>query len=199
MNKNTHLFMIFLMIVIISLTQTVYATEWWGKAHGFLEGASDSVAAGAMTTLEPLVEMIKFVGNLIFVAVTIILGIKYIWGSVESKASVKDSLITLIVAAVVFYGWSSISALFSNGNRLNFVTGDWKDTAITIYSTVIYVANFLAVGGIIYIGIRYLMAGAEGRSQLKAKGVPIVLGIIMVYATITFLNFILAGFNDVIK
>ena len=50
----------------------------------------------------------------------------------------------------------------------------------------------------IYIGIKYLMAGAEGKSQLKAKGVPIVLGIVMVYATITFLNFILAGFNDVI-
>ncbi len=208
---------VFLLVVILLSSNVTYAryddaftegkqtnnitgpsTEWWGQAHNFLNGASSSVGKEAIDALSPLVEMIKFVGNLIFVAVTIILGVKYIWGGVESKASVKDSLVTLIVAAVVFYGWSSISALFTNGNRLNFVTGDWKGTALTIYSTVLYIANFLAIGGIIYIGIKYLMAGAEGKSQLKAKGVPIVLGIVMVYATITFLNFILAGFNDVI-
>lgn len=199
MDIKKHVFTALVVIIIFAFSQNVYATDWWNEAHGFLEDADGSVGEAAIASLEPLVEMIKFVGNIIFVAVTIILGVKYIWGSVESKASVKDSLVTLIVAAVVFYGWSSISALFSTGNKLNFVTGDWQGTALSIYSTILYVANFLAVGGIIYIGIKYLMAGAEGKSQLKAKGVPIVLGIVMVYATITFLNFILAGFNEIIQ
>lgn len=200
MNKKTKKMLAVAMLFVIALfgLNVIYATDWWGSAHGFLSGASDSVGKEAITALNPLIEMIKFVGNMVFVAVTVILGVKYIWGGVDSKASVKDSLVTLIVAAVVFYGWTSISALFSNGNSLNFVTGDWKGTALTIYSTVLYICNFLAIGGIIYIGVKYMLAGAEGKSQLKAKGVPVVLGIIMVYATITFLNFILAGFNDVI-
>lgn len=163
---------------------------WWGQAHNFWGGATSDIATDAMTALDPIVQLVKTVGNMIFVAVTVILGIKYIWGGVDSKASVKDSLTTLVVAALVFYGWNTISALFMNGNNLSFITGSATDTASRIYSTVLYIANFLAVGGIVYIGMRYMMAGAEGRAQLKAKGVPIVLGIIMVYATITFLNLI---------
>lgn len=190
MNKKSYILIILLLVIMFTVTQSVYATEWWSDAHSFWNGGTSSVATTALQSLNPLITLIKTVGNMIFVAVTVILGVKYIWGGVESKASVKDSLITLVVAALVFYGWNTISALFMTGNRLSFISGDATTTAKTIYSTILYVANFLAVGGIVYIGVRYMMAGAEGKSQLKAKGVPIVLGIIMVYATITFLNLI---------
>lgn len=164
--------------------------DWWQQANSFWNGQQSDVAKEAMGALSGLVGLIKAVGNMIFVAVTVVLGVKYIWGSVESKASVKDSLLTLVIAALVFYGWNTISALFMSGNNLSFITGNAQSTALNIYSVVLYVCNFLAVGGIVYIGVRYMMAGAEGRSQLKAKSVPVVLGIIMVYATITFLNLI---------
>lgn len=181
-----------------SSQSTGTSTNWWGQANSFWNGQTSDVAIEAVASMDDLVDLIKFVGNLIFVVVTVVLGVKYIWGGVESKASVKDSLMTLIVAALVFYGWNTISALFMNsGGNLNFVSSNAMTTATKIYSTVLYVANFLAVGGIVYIGIKYMMAGAEGKSQLKAKGVPIVLGIIMVYATITFLNLIV-GLKDVI-
>lgn len=163
---------------------------WWGQAQDFWNGASSNVANDAIKSLDGLVNVIKVIGNMVFVAVTVILGVKYIWGGVDSKASVKDSLITLVVAALVFYGWNTISALFISGNNLVFLKGNAEATALSIYSTILYVCNFLAVGGVIYIGIKYLMAGAEGKSQLKVQAVPVVLGIIMVYATLTFLNFI---------
>ena len=60
-------------------------------------------------------------------------------------------------------------------------------------------ANFLAIGGLVYIGVRYMLAGAEGKAELKAKGVPIVLGIVMVYATFTFLSFIINSSLSFIK
>lgn len=199
MKKTIKIFTFALLLVIsINLVMTsVEATEWWGQASSFLSGyQGENTAIGNSTLgdiigfLDPLVTLVKTVGNMIFVAVTVILGVKYIWGGVESKASVKDSLMTLVVAALVFYGWNTISGLFMSGDNLSFVQGTFESTAQSIYSIVIYVANFLAVGGIIYIGIRYMMAGAEGKAQLKAKSVPVVLGIIMVYATITFLNLI---------
>ena len=190
MNKRVYILAILLFVMMIIFSQSVYATEWWGQANKFWNGQQSDVAKDALKNLNPLISLVKVVGNMIFVAVTVILGVKYIWGGVESKADVKDSLITLVVAALVFYGWNTISALFMTGNRLSFISGDATITATTIYSTILYVCNFLAVGGIVYIGVRYMMAGAEGKSQLKAKGVPIVLGLIMVYATITFLNFI---------
>ena len=192
-----------IMIVIVVMfcsIQTVFATSdnsWWGQANNFLSGFKGGNTQIGNTTVEkivvfldPIVNLVRVVGNMIFVAVTVILGVKYIWGGVESKASVKDSLVTLVVAALVFYGWNTLSALLMNGNNLSFIGGTAETTARTIYSYVIYIANFLAVGGLVYIGARYMMAGAEGRAQLKTKGVPVVLGIIMVYATITFLNLI---------
>ena len=194
-----------IMIVIVVMfcsIQTVFATSdnnWWGHANNFLSGFKGQNTQIGNTNvkikniikfLDPIVNLVRVVGNMIFVAVTVILGVKYIWGGVESKASVKDSLVTLVVAALVFYGWNTLSALLMNGNNLSFIGGTAETTARTIYSYVIYIANFLAVGGLVYIGARYMMTGAEGRAQLKTKGVPVVLGIIMVYATITFLNLI---------
>lgn len=166
-------------------------TAWWGQANSFLSGYGGT---GEVTKyfegLTSLVTLIKTVGNMIFFAVTVVLGVKYIWGGVESKSSVKESLTTLIVAALVFYGWNTITALFKTGEQLSFVSGSAEGTASNIYSTVLYIANFFAVGGIVYIGVRYMMAGAEGRAELKTKGVPIVLGLVMVYSTLTFLQLI---------
>ena len=199
MKKTINIFVFALIFVVaISMIMTnVEATDWWGQASSFLSGykgeetqIGNSTVGSIISWLDPLVTLVRTVGNMIFVAITVILGVKYIWGGVESKASVKDSLMTLIVAALVFYGWNTISGFFMSGNNLSFIQGSFEGTAKSIYSIVIYVANFLAVGGIVYIGIRYMMAGAEGKSQIKAKGVPVVLGIIMVYATITFLNLI---------
>lgn len=148
-------------------------------------------AASTNEALTKLIDLVKVVGNMIFVGVTVILGVKYIWGGVDAKASVKDSLVTLVIAALFFYGYSTISNLFMTGNNLSFInTGSYETTAKGIYSVILYICNFLAVGGLVYIGVRYMMAGAEGKAALKARGVPIVLGIVMVYATITFLNLI---------
>lgn len=163
-------------------------TDWWKTAHGFWNGQQSDVANDALDTLEPLIKLIKFVGNMIFVGVTVVLGVKYIWGSVESKSEVKESLTTLIIAALFFYSWDTISSLLKTGDRLHFIRSTAESSAQNVYSIILYICNFLAVGGVVYIGVRYMMAGAEGRSQLKAKGVPIVLGLIMVYATVTFLN-----------
>lgn len=198
---NKKIMIIFLVLLAFFSLNQVFAADgdWWKNAYDFLSGykgentqIGNSTVGRIIGFLAPLANMVKLVGNMVFFAVTVILGVKYIWGGVESKASVKDSLITLVVAALVFYGWSTISGLVVTGNNLVFIQDEVSITAKAIYSTVLYVCNFLAVGGLVYIGARYMLAGAEGKANLKARGVPIVLGIIMVYATLTFLNFIVA-------
>lgn len=186
---------IMLLITLILFTTTMVFAEneeetytWWSKAYSFFNGNYTEANVEALSNIQ---EMIKFIGNMIFVIATVILGIKYIWGSVESKASVKESLITLIVAAMFFYTYSMIDNLFTGDKGILKFSESYKTTAITIYSTILYICNFFAIGGIVYVGIKYMMAGAEGRAELKTKSLPMVLGIIMVYATITFLNFAL--------
>lgn len=194
MNKKIYVLLLIGIVLTFSVS-TVYGANWWEQAGSFLGGydgenttIGNTNVGSIIGFLDPIVNLVKFVGNIVFVLVTVILGIKYIWGGVESKASVKDSLITLVVAALVFYGWDTISVLIHPDNFI--VSNSIENTARTVYSTILYICNFLAVGGIVYIGVRYMMAGAEGRASLKAKGVPVMLGIVMVFATISFLNFI---------
>lgn len=165
--------------------------SWWTDAYNFFNGSTAGSSIISVDALSNLENILLVVGNMIFFVVTVVLGVKYIWGSVDSKASVKESLITLIIAAIFFYGYSTIKTLFVGSS---LVKSDFNSSAKVIYNIVMYICNYLAIGGIIYVGIRYMMTGAAGKAELKTKSVPIILGIIMVYATLTFLTFIVNAF-----
>lgn len=170
---------------------------WWKCAWQFLDAGSIStnqlVTGEVNSALTSIKDLIFDVGNVIFILVTAFLGVKYIWGGVDSKFSVKNSLMTLVVAAIVFYGWDAVTNVLNVKGLFTGTeaSGDHMSMVNMIYNTVMYIINFAAVGGIIYIGIKYMMAGAEGKSELKLKGIPVVMGIIMVYGTINLINFIL--------
>lgn len=170
---------------------------WWGCAWKFLNNGSSSEhqfgGNGVDTALSSIKSLIFDVGNVIFILVTAFLGVKYIWGGVDSKFSVKNSLMTLIVAAIVFYGWDAVTNILDVQSLLTGTdaAGNHMSMVNRIYNTIMYIINIGAVGGIIYIGIKYMMAGAEGKSELKLKGIPVVMGIIMVYGTINLITFIL--------
>lgn len=170
---------------------------WWNCAWGFLNKGQNSEhqfgGDGVDDALAGIRSMIFDVGNVIFILVTAFLGVKYIWGGVDSKFSVKNSLMTLVVAAIVFYGWNAVTDILDIQGLL---TGNTSASGVDgfvgkVYNTIMYIINFAAVGGIIYIGIRYMMAGADGKAEMKLKGIPIIMGIIMVYGTVNLINFIL--------
>jgi len=169
--KRTVLCIMTLIIALACQNEILaFSSDVWAPAQGFLQT----------------------IGNMIFVGATTVLGVKYIWGGAEGEASVKESLLTLIVAAIFFYSWSTIRAiLITPTNNLVFMGATAEATALNIYSTLLYFLNFMAVGGIVYVGVKYMMAGAEARASLKTKSVPIVLGIILTYSAVTFLNLVL--------
>lgn len=143
--------------------------------------------------LGALQNLVFDIGNIIFLIVTAFLGVKYIWGGVDSKYSVKNSLVTLVVAAIVFYGWNAVTDILNVKELLTGSTSatGYQNFATTIYNTIMYIVNVAAIGGIIYIGIKYMMAGADGKAEMKLKLIPVIMGIILVYGTLNFINVIL--------
>ena len=166
--------------------------NFWENAFDWFKGAQSSGGMGTVTDgfMKGATNIIKMVGNMIFIVVTSILGVKYIWGSADAKYSVKNSLFSLVIAAVMFYGWDSISNIIQTVTN-STVGNNIESTAKTIYTYILYFVNIAAIGGIVFLGVKYLLASAEGKSQLKMNMGPAFLGIIMVYATISFLNTIL--------
>lgn len=122
-----------------------------------------------------LVDGIFQIGNLIFVCVTIILGIKYAFSSITEKADVKESLIPLSIGAIFFYLAQSVYNFtsdmfegFSNATSLDTITNK-------IYSGVKLVANVGAIIAIVIMGLKYMFTAADERAGLKQRMVPLVI------------------------
>jgi len=170
------------------------ATSWFGEAKG-----SYTLPEQVNDIIDVFSDMINIVGTTIIVIATIVLGIKYMIGTVDSKTSAKEGLITLLVACVFFFGWTSISnLLFPNNNFIFTSSSDisYEQMVGRIFSTFTYIAQFVAVGVIIFIGIKYIFAGADGRSELKGKSIYFIIGIILVFATTNVLSFISKIINE---
>lgn len=122
-----------------------------------------------------LIDGVFQIGNLIFVCVTIILGIKYAFSSVSEKADVKESLIPLSIGAVFFYLAQSVYNFtsemfdgFSKATSLNTITDK-------IYSSVRLIANVGAIIAIVIMGLKYMFTAADERAELKQRMVPLVI------------------------
>ncbi len=171
------------------------SASWWGKANTFFNNKG---AVIVIDPLKPLINLVKVIGNAVIIIVTIFLGIKYMFGSVDGKVDVKEGLFTLFVAMLFFYAGQAVYEIFVSGGKLVFIGATEGATVFNIYSTVIYIAKFLAIGAIIYVGIKYLASGAEGKAELKGKGVPFFIGIIMAFGTLSFLTVLQSVIADIL-
>lgn len=173
------------------------ATDWFSKVD-----KDEELGTGVKEVVNTFSNMISVVGTTVFVIVTIFLGIKYMYGSVEAKASVKESLTTLLVACIFFFGWNSIrNLLFPNNNFIFIESTDtsYEQMVGRIFAFATYIAQFLAIIGIVYVGVRYIFAGAEGKATLKGKSTTFLIGIILTFCATSFLSLISDIVNDSIN
>lgn len=212
MKKNIKL-ICFILVIISALNVVIFPgiyADWWGDSNSWYEGEGfdsgikpsditniDTIAPQAKEVINTFSNMVNVVGTTVIVLVTIFLGIKYMFGSFEAKGDVKESLLNLIVACIFFFGWSSIWNLLFSGGQFVFSKGATSYTSVVarIFNTLTNIANFLAVGAVIYIGVRYIFSGAQGKADLKGKSGQFIIGIILAFCSVGFLNYI----SDLIK
>ena len=181
--------------------------DFWGEASHWMGTAkessyTDTTKSTTKEIIDSFENMINVVGTTAIVIATIVLGFKYMIGSVESKTSANESMITLLVACVFFFGWANIRSLLMPSNQLVFIDNDdssYLNFVARIFTSFKYVANIASIGLIAYIGIRYIFAGIDGRTELKEKSVYIIVGIILVFATSTVLGFVSDAINETVN
>ena len=144
------------------------------------------------------IDAIFQLGNLVFICVTIALGIKYSFSSIEGKADVKEGLIPLSIGAVFFYlaqtvyNFSkNILDVFAGINSINSVINE-------VFSTVSVVANTCAIIAIVIMGLKYMLTSADERAQLKQRMVPLVIGLALIYASTQILGLIVSIADSII-
>jgi type IV secretory pathway VirB2 component (pilin) len=98
-------------------------------------------------------------------------------------------LVLMVVASNAVFGFNN----FSTSNMQNFGTESIgsADTAVKkIWGTVSLILQVLAVAAIVFAGVRYMFASADGKADIKKQTVGLVVGAVLVFGASMIVNFI---------
>lgn len=113
MKKRKKIWLIFLMLMLI-ITNISNAFS-----VGDLSGTTDSdyinnVSEEVEIFGNKLITVVSTIGSVLSVIVIIVLGIKYMLGSVEEKATYKKTLVPFLVGAIFIFAASTIASIIYN-------------------------------------------------------------------------------------
>lgn len=176
-----------------SETETFWksAGDWFNDVQEEGEG---NVSEKSIEIVNQFMDIVNYVGTTLIIIATMFLGVKYMFGSVEGKSEVKESLMTLLVACVFFFGWQYIRDIIligTGGTQLFLVSNDdasYKNLFGSLLGVVIMIVKVAAIVGVIYVGVRYIFSGATGKAELKGKSVYFIIGIILTFSSVTVLT-----------
>lgn len=198
----------FMMLMTITTTNAV-AIEWWDKASSWYKAGESNVGIST-DVLDGLATTLEVVGTGVIAVATVVIGIKYIMGTVEGKVQAKESLMNLLVACIFFFGWSGIRGMLITGNAsgiggikgnstgLSFFDGDIGTTFARVFTLLVMFGKVLTVLAVVYMGVRYVFAGADAKAQLKQKSPALIIGIVLIFCATTFLGLLANVINDVL-
>lgn len=113
--KKKSLILLLIFLIIITIMPTVSASfDPEEYEPDPLQGGTIIIGAG-----NTILGVIQVVGIIVSVAILIILGIKYMLGSVEEKASYKKSMIPYLLGAVMLFAASAfVEILYEFGMKI---------------------------------------------------------------------------------
>ena len=180
---------------------------FWEKAGSWFKDVQEegkgNVSPISIDVINKFMDIVNYVGTVLIIIATMFLGVKYVFGSVDGKADVKESLVTLLVACIFFFGWQYIrDIVLLNGTELiiadsNDVT--YKSMFARLLAIVTMIVKVAAIAGVIYVGVRYIFSGAGGRAELKDKSAYFIIGIILTFCSVTVLTVFSNALKDLLE
>lgn len=70
--------------------------------------------------------------------------------------------------------------------------------ASMIWNTFSYIAQILAIGAIVFAGVRYMFSSADNRADIKIQTAILVLGGAIVFAAVPLIKFIVDAVNELL-
>lgn len=177
------------------------AGDWFNDVQ---EEGQGNVSEKSIEIVNQFMDIVNYVGTTLIIIATMFLGVKYMFGSVEGKSEVKESLVTLLVACVFFFGWQYIRdiILIGTGGTQFFLAdnGDnsYEELFGRLLAVVMMVVKVAAIVGVIYVGVRYIFSGATGKAELKGKSAYFIIGIILTFSSVTVLTVFANALKDLL-
>ena len=204
--QKTLLLVIIMMLVIIVPNYSFAAVERAPEGGGGTTTTPSTAGNGGGTTLSPsqitgdsgieletdfvdkITDFISKIGAFIAVGVLMVIGIKYMTGSLEEKATYKKSMIPYVIGCFLLFGASilapKIGELFSN------LGDDTEEIGNHILGIIQVTGTLIAVGVLMLLGLKYLVGSVEERANYKKTMLPYVIGAVLLFSAVNITNVI---------
>ena len=110
-------------------------------------------------------------------------------------------IITLIFTSYVYCDTYNPSLI--TGDNPSVVANNQMNNAKKVMSkivgTIMFVFQIIAVGGVVFAGVRYMYSGADEKSQIKKSLSKLAIGCIILFSASTIVQLIIKSFNEAIR
>lgn len=108
-----------ILMLIISITNITYASEWLSdpreNPESFSPGSGGAAGATKVQDIgNRIIGIFQLIGTLASVIVLIVIGIKYMAGSIEERAEYKKTMMPYVIGALLVFGITNILGIVSN-------------------------------------------------------------------------------------
>ena len=107
---------------------------------------------------------------------------------------------SILFIFIMFFGTfsvhyaSMIPSTPNGGNSINAAT----DVALNIWATLKVVVQILAVVAIVFTGLRYMFASADGKADIKNQTIILIVGAVLVFGAVEVAQFVYRATNQII-
>lgn len=173
---------IFLLILLIFIPKC-----FAGIAPGDITGNPSSTPDVNVDFVDKLAGIIRTIGIFIAVGVIMIIGIKYMTGSLEEKANYKKSMFPYLIGCVLLFGASTIAPQIMGTFKEN---QNAEDIGNLILGIIQVVGTFVAVATLMILGIKYMLGSLEERASYKKSMLPYIVGAVLLFAGVNITSVI---------
>ena len=124
--------------------------------------------------------------------------------SIAKKVFLRVIPVVLVLMVVVSTNVFA-NGLFIDTNKLSTMdTGSGNLSSVNtavykVWNTVSLILQILAVAAIVFAGVRYMFASADGKADIKKQTIGLVVGAVLVFGASYIINFIVSVTSDVLK
>ena len=179
-NRKLRVLAILLLAILIITSTSVYALT-----PGQLTGTKETLDLGF---IDKITDFIKVIGTFLSVGVLMVLGIRYMMGSLEERASYKKSMMPYIVGCVILFGASYIvPAIIETTSDIGDSTDEVGNKILGLIQVT---GTFISIGALMVLGIKYMMGSVEERASYKKSMIPYIVGIALLFSAVNIASII---------
>ena len=185
--QKTLLLVIIMMLVIIVPKYSFAAIERVPVEGGTTTLSPSQITGDSGIELETdfvdkITDFVSKIGAFIAVGVLMVIGIKYMTGSLEEKATYKKSMIPYIIGCFLLFGASILAPKI--GELVSGLGDDTEEIGNNILGIIQAVGTLIAVGTLMLIGLKYLVGSVEEKANYKKTMLPYIIGAVLLFSAV---------------